>query len=87
MVSAMPFDNVIFGGIMYSMNHMTATTAQRDSNLATDEGSAVLLNQDEYNGLLETLYLQSIPGMRESILKGKATPIYECLDSVGWETI
>ena len=81
------------------MNHMTATTAQRDFNsildyvikqgdtisIATDEGSAVLLNQDEYNGLLETLYLQSIPGMKQSILKGKATPISECLDSVGWD--
>jgi len=81
------------------MNHMTATTAQRDFNsildyvirqgdtisIATDEGSAVLLNQDEYNGLLETLYLQSIPGMKEAILKGKATPISECLDSVGWD--
>ena len=84
---------------MYRMNHMTATTAQRDFNsildyvikqgdtisIATDEGSAVLLNQDEYNGLLETLYLQSIPGMKQSILKGKATPISECLDSVGWD--
>jgi len=84
---------------MYPMNHMTAATAQRDFNsildyvirqgdtisIATDEGSAVLLNQDEYNGLLETLYLQSIPGMKDSILKGKATPISECLDSVGWD--
>jgi len=81
------------------MNHMTATIAQRDFNsildcvikrgdtisIATDEGSAVLLSQDEYNGLLETLYLQSIPGMKQSILKGKATPINECLDSVGWD--
>ena len=69
------------------MNHMTAIVAQRDFNLATDEVIAVSVSQGEHNGLLETLYLQSIPGMRESILKGKATPIYECLDSVGWETI
>ena len=33
----------------------------------------------------DTEYLQSIPGMTESIKKGKATPISECLDSVGWD--
>jgi len=32
----------------------------------------------------DTDYLQSIPGMTESIMEGKATPISECLDSVGW---
>ena len=30
-------------------------------------------------------YLASIPGMAESILEGKATPINEYLDSVGWD--
>jgi hypothetical protein len=30
-------------------------------------------------------YLQSIPGMKESIMKGKTTPLDECLDSVGWD--
>ena len=81
------------------MNHMTANTAQRDFDkilscvikqgetvsIATDEGSAVLVSQDEWNGIIETLYLQSIPGMKESIMKGKATPLDECLDSVGWD--
>ena len=81
------------------MNHMTANTALRDFDkilsyvikqgdtvsIATDEGSAVLVSQDEWNGILETLYLQSIPGMKESIMKGKATPLDECLDSVGWD--
>ena len=82
------------------MNHMTANTAQRDFgtilyhvikqgdtvSIATDEGSAVLVNLDEWNGMIETLYLQSIPGMKESIMEGKKTPLTECLDSVGWDT-
>jgi len=77
---------------------MTANTAHKDFNtilshvikqgevisIATDEGSAVLINLDEWNGMLETLYLQSIPGLKESIMEGKATPLTECLDSVGW---
>jgi len=30
-------------------------------------------------------YLASIPGMNEIIMEGMATPISECLDSVGWD--
>ena len=33
----------------------------------------------------DTEYLQSIPGMTESIMEGRAEPISECLDSVGWD--
>lgn len=38
-------------------------------------------------GLLgsDTEYLDAIPGMKESILEGKATPLSECLDSIGWD--
>ena len=82
------------------MNHMTANTVHKDFNaildcvikqgdtisIATDDGAAVLVNQNEWYGVIETLYLQSIPGMKESIIKGKMTPLNECLDSVGWDT-
>ena len=39
------------------------------------------------NGMYDddTDYLQAIPGMTESILKGKAEPLTECLDNVGWD--
>ena len=81
------------------MNHMTAGKMQKDFiilldnvikqgdviSIATDDGAAVLVNQDEWNGMLETLYLQSIPGVKESILEGRAAPLDECLDSVGWD--
>jgi len=33
----------------------------------------------------DTDYLQAIPGMTESILEGKAEPLGECLDNVGWD--
>jgi len=81
------------------MSHITATIAQKnfttilDSvirqgdtiSIATDDGAAMLVSQDDWYGMLETLYLQSVPGMKESILEGKATPLDECLDSVGWD--
>jgi len=33
----------------------------------------------------DTDYLMSVPGMEEKITKGMATPLNECLDSVGWD--
>ena len=81
------------------MSHMTANAAHMNFNvildsvikhgetisIVTDDGTAILINQDEWNGMIETLYLQSVPGMKESIIEGKAIPISECLDSVGWD--
>ena len=37
-------------------------------NIATKEGNAVLLSEDDYRGLMETLYIESIPGLKESIV-------------------
>jgi hypothetical protein len=52
-----------------------------------DKVQEFILFQRFNMGLFEsdTEYLQSIPGMTESIMEGKATPINECLDSVGWD--
>lgn len=36
------------------------------------------------SALQETLYLLSIPGMRESIQEGLATPIEECDENLDW---
>ena len=33
----------------------------------------------------DTEYLSSIPGMLEILQKGKAEPLCECLDSIGWD--
>ena len=43
-------------------------------------GNAVLLSEDDWRSIQETLYLLSIPGMRESILEAKNTPLEERLD-------
>jgi len=37
-------------------------------------GNAVLVGEDDWRAVQETLYLVSIPGMRESIIEGMATP-------------
>jgi len=39
-------------------------------NVSAKNGNAVLLSEEEYNGMIETLYLCNIPGMREKIIDG-----------------
>ena len=48
--------------------------------------NAVLIGEDDWNAIQETLYLNSVPGMAESLLKGKNTPLVDCLseDEVEW---
>ncbi len=41
-------------------------------------GNLIVMSEQEYNGLLETLHLCSIPGMKESIVNGIKTPLAEC---------
>jgi antitoxin YefM len=46
--------------------------------------NAVLLAEEDWASIEETLFLLAIPGMRESIREGLATPIDECLPDPGW---
>lgn len=46
--------------------------------------SAVLISEEDWKAIEETLYLTSIPGMRESITKGLKTPIEKCSEKPGW---
>ena len=46
--------------------------------------SAVLVSEDDWRAIQETLYLTSIPGMRESIHQGLNTPIEECSEELAW---
>lgn len=47
-------------------------------------GNAVLISEEDWRAINETLYLLSIPGMRESIIEGLNTPLAECDDEVEW---
>ena len=52
-------------------------------NINTKNGNAVLISESEYNSLMETLYLTSIPGMKEKLSEGAAVPVEEC-DGFEW---
>ena len=47
-------------------------------------GSAVLVPEEDWRAIQETLYLLAIPGMRESIREGMATPVSECVRELEW---
>lgn len=46
--------------------------------------SAVLISSADWDAIQETLYLLSVPGMRESLLKGMQTPIKKCSKRPPW---
>jgi prevent-host-death family protein len=46
--------------------------------------SAVLIGEDDWRSIEETLYLLSIPGMRESIIKGMKEPLRKSTTQVKW---
>ena len=46
--------------------------------------NAVLISEDDWRSIQETLYLLSIPGMRKSIREGLRTPVAKCSKELDW---
>ncbi|HDR15443.1 MAG TPA: type II toxin-antitoxin system Phd/YefM family antitoxin [Desulfobacteraceae bacterium] len=46
--------------------------------------SAVLISEEDWRAIQETLFLTSIPGMRESIQEGLRTSVEECDEDIDW---
>ena len=75
-----------------NMNSMNASEAREKLYRLLDETAAahepvlitgprsngVLVGEEDWNAIQETLYLLSVPGMRESVREGLATPVEEC---------
>ena len=55
-------------------------------NVNTKEGNAIILSEEEYNGMLATLELSTNKTLREKILAGKAESLDDCvgIDEVEW---
>ncbi len=47
-------------------------------------GNAVLVSEEDWNDIQETLFLISIPGMRESIVDGLKTSVEEYSEELKW---
>ncbi len=80
------------------MKTLTVTQARKEIYRLLDEASethepiqitgkrsnAVLISEDDWRSIQETLYLSSIPGVQESIIEGLQTPLEETDDELDW---
>jgi len=55
-------------------------------NVSTKDGNAILISEEDYRNLMETLYIESIPGLKDDIINGMKEPIEEFIDEskVNW---
>lgn len=68
---------------LYNLIDETAQTHQ-PIVITGKRGNAVLLAEEDWNSINETLFLLSVPGMRESIREGMATELEECDKDLDW---
>ena len=80
------------------MTNLTATVARAQLYTLIDQAaessepirisgprnSAILVSEKDWNAMQETLFLLSVPGMRQAIRKGLKTPVSKCATSPGW---
>ena len=55
-------------------------------NISTKNGNAVVLSEEDYNNLIETLYISSIPKLKEELIKRKNSSNEDFVkeDEVDW---
>ncbi|MBQ9643410.1 MAG: type II toxin-antitoxin system Phd/YefM family antitoxin [Lachnospiraceae bacterium] len=70
---------------VYSMVENTVRFNEPVS-ITTKDGNAVMISEEEYLGLIETLYLTSVPGMKEKLVEGLQTPVSDTIpeEEVPW---
>ena len=61
-----------------------AASSHEPIMIAGKRSTAVLVSEEDWRAIQETVYLLSIPGMRQSIRKGLATPVSKCAKEPGW---
>lgn len=48
-------------------------------NISTKDGNAVVLSEEDYRGIMETLSFLSNPSMKEKLMEGKAESLSDCV--------
>lgn len=70
------------------LGNLLATTIKFNEpiNISTENGSAIVISQEDFDGMTATLNLSANPQLKAKILDGKATPLDECVseDEVVW---
>ncbi|SHF05226.1 prevent-host-death family protein [Thermoanaerobacter uzonensis DSM 18761] len=55
--------------------------------ITSRKGNAILISEEDWNAIQETLYLLSVPNLKESIMDADKTPLDEWKDEedLGWD--
>jgi len=61
-----------------------ATSSHEPILITGKRNNAVLVSEEDWSSIQETLHLLSVPGMRESIIEGLKTPIDNCDETLNW---
>ncbi|MBM4387348.1 MAG: type II toxin-antitoxin system Phd/YefM family antitoxin [Deltaproteobacteria bacterium] len=61
-----------------------ANSSHQPIQITGKRANAVLVSEEDWRAIQETLYLLSIPGMRKSIREGLKTPVEKCSKELKW---
>lgn len=61
-----------------------ASSSHQPVTITGKRGNAVLVSEEDWNAINETLYLLSVPGMRESIREGMDQNLDDCSQGLDW---
>ena len=68
---------------LYQLLDMTAN-AHEPIQITGKRNNAILISEEDWRSIQETLYLLSIPGLRESIRQGLREPVKKCSKQLDW---
>lgn len=61
-----------------------AAESHQPITISGKRSNAVLVSAEDWDAIQETLFLLSVPGMRESIRAGMAEPVDGCSQELDW---
>jgi antitoxin YefM len=61
-----------------------AASSHQPVTISGKRNNAVLVSEDDWRAIQETLFLLSVPGMRESIREGMDEAVDECSEDLDW---
>jgi prevent-host-death family protein len=61
-----------------------AAASHQPIHITGKRSNAVLISAEDWQAVQETLFLLSVPGMRESIKEGMAEPLDESAEELDW---
>jgi prevent-host-death family protein len=61
-----------------------AAESHEPITISGKRSNAVLISAEDWDAIQETLFLLSVPGMRESIKAGMSEPVDTCSEELDW---